>query len=64
MKASQNLPGVLPDAICRDDGPAPGEAAAQPNLVIVNLAELAATGTPRFTVCIASSALTVPGHQG
>src|SRR5437588_219773 len=41
MKASQNLPGVLPDAVYRDGGSAPGPAAGHENPVIVSLAELA-----------------------
>lgn len=64
MKASQNLPGVLPDAVCRDAGPAPGTASGHENLVIVNLTEFAVSGPPRFTWCFADSALQVPGHDG
>ena len=73
MKTSQNLPGVLPYAVCRDDGLAPGSAAEQPNLVIEILAEFAAAGVPAQCVCIADCAYAAlptlptpptPGHDG
>jgi|SRR6266576_3036000 len=64
MEASQNLPGVLPEAVRRDGGWAPGPSAGHENLVIVNLAEFAVAGPPRFTWCFADSALQVPGHDG
>ncbi len=65
MKASQNLPGVLPYAVCCDSGPAPGSGAGQPNLVIVNLAELAAADVPAAGLCFADCAAPpAPGHDG
>ncbi len=64
MKASQNLPGVRSDAVCSDDGLAPGSAAGQPNLVIENLSEFAA-GVPGSCFCWADNAVQpVPGHDG
>ncbi len=65
MKATQNLPVVLRDAVCRDDGPASGSAGGQPNLVIENLAELATAGVPALCgICWADcAALPVPGHD-
>jgi hypothetical protein len=72
MKTSQNLPPVATGAVCLDDGPVPGSAAGQPNpmmqpnLVIENLAELAAAGVPdACQICWADcAALPVPGHDG
>jgi hypothetical protein len=65
MKVNQNLPGLLLDASCRDDGLAPGSAAGQPNLVIECLGEFAAAGVPAACqLCIADCvALPAPGHD-
>jgi hypothetical protein len=65
MKATQNLPVVRCDAVCGDDGLAPGSAAGQPNLVIENLAELATAGVPALChICWADcAARPVPGHD-
>jgi hypothetical protein len=58
MKASQNLPGVPLTAICRDSGPVPGSGADHENLVIENLAELAAAGVSGVCgICFADYAL-------
>jgi hypothetical protein len=67
MKASPNDPGVRVDAVCHDGGPEPGSVAGHENLVVENLAELAAAGVPCSCkgVCFADcAAWPVPGYDG
>lgn len=58
MKASQIIPVVNLDAACRNDGPV-----GHRNLVIENLAELAAAGAPALCqISLADCATAVASH--